>query len=137
MEKLLKLTEQLIELSSISDDSASGLREYQLETGLAFTSTVYQSPNVSMAIGVFSKGTIFPLHNHPNSMEILICFKGKMTLVTDDERLEVEAGDTIKVHKGINHMFHVHKDLKMVIITIPPDFDAMAKITDKDNGRPE
>lgn len=136
MEKLLKLTEQLIELGSISEDSASGLREYQLESGMAFSSTVYQSPNVSMAIGVFSKGTIFPLHNHPDSVEILICFKGKVSFVTDDERLEVEAGDTVKIHKGINHMFHVHEDLKMVIITIPPDFDAMAKI-EKANGRPE
>ncbi|MHC4646514.1 MAG: cupin domain-containing protein [Planctomycetota bacterium] len=134
MEKLLKLTEQLVELSSVSEDSANGLREYQLESGMAFSSTVYQSPNVSMAIGVFSKDTIFPLHNHPNSLEILICFKGSMTLVTDEERLVVNPGDTVKIDRGVNHMFHVHADLKMVIITIPPDFEAMAKIKNSDGG---
>ena len=87
-----------------------------------------------MAVGVFSKGTIFPVHNHPNSIEILTCFKGKMTLITDEERIVMEIGDTIRLEKGVNHMFHVHEDLKMVVVTIPPDFDAMAKIQ-KINGR--
>jgi len=133
MEKLLKITEQLVKLDSISNDSAHGLREYKLEDGFAFSSTVYQSELVSMAIGFASKGATIPYHVHVDADELFVCYKGSLSFITDIERVRINAGDIYKIQKGVGHMFRLHEDTEMVIITIPPDFGAMARIND--NGR--
>jgi len=128
MEKLQALTEQIVQLSKISNDSSSGLREYKLENGMAFSSTVYQSSHMSAAIFTASKGTIFPFHLHPKCKEVLICYHGKMTCVTDRRRIEMEAGTVVELGSDEGHMLNVHEDSKMMIVTIPPDFEAMARI---------
>lgn len=132
MEKLQALTEQIVNLSKISKDSSSGLREYKLENGMAFSSTVYQSSGISAAIFTASKGTVFPYHMHPKSKEILICYHGRMTCVSDLKRVEMVTGTVVEMNSDEGHMLNVHEDSKMLVITIPPDFEAMARIR---NGR--
>jgi len=131
MDKLLRLTEQIVELDSVSEDFANGLREYDLVTGTAFSSTIYQSPLLSMAVCFASKGTIIPYHIHKDSAEVIVCYKGSMTLITEEDRIEMKAGDVSSTKSGIGHMFNMHEDVKIVIITIPPDFSAMARIKQK------
>lgn len=128
MEKLQALTKQIVELSKISNDSSSGLREYKLENGMAFSSTVYQSSGISAAIFTATKGTVFPYHMHPKSKEILILYHGRVTCVSDLKRIEMSPGSVVEMRSDEGHMLNVHEDAKMMIITIPPDFEAMARI---------
>jgi quercetin dioxygenase-like cupin family protein len=133
MEKLQSLTEQIVNLSKISEDSSTGLREYKLENGMAFSATVYQSSGVAAAVFTASKGTVFPYHMHPKSKEILVLYKGRITVISDFKRVEMTTGSVVEMASDEGHMLNVHEDSKMLVITIPPDFEAIAKI--KSNGR--
>lgn len=135
MEKLLELTEKLVTLGSISNDSTTGLREYKLKRGSGLTSTIYQSDDVAVAIGYFSQDAIFPPHCHLNSTEILTVFKGEMSVITDKRVVTLIAGQVIELVPGEVHMLKFHATTKLLITTIPPDFEAVAKI--KSNGRGE
>jgi quercetin dioxygenase-like cupin family protein len=133
MDKLLELTEKIESLRDISNDSTNGLREYNLQQGNAITSTVYQSKDVAIAIGIFGKGTIFPWHRHGVSLEQLTVYKGEITVITEEAKHTLKIGDTLILLPGQYHMLKVNEDSKMLITTIPPDFDAVARIIS--NGR--
>jgi len=135
MEKLLAITEKLVTLSSISNDSTTGLREYKLKRGNAFTSTIYQSDDIAVAVGHFSWDAIFPPHCHPNSTEILVVYKGNMSVITDRRNVTLSTGQSIELEPGEIHMLKFHESTKLLVATIPPDFEAVAKIIS--NGRGE
>ena len=40
----------------------------------------------------------------------------------------MEAGTVVELGSDEGHMLNVHEDSKMMIVTIPPDFEAMARI---------
>lgn len=133
MRKLEEIIEKIVALKDISSDSSTGLREYRLEQGTAFTATVYQSEDIALAIGFFSEGTIFPYHRHDKSKEVLVVYKGDMTVITDTRKVSLNVGESVELEPGEGHMLKIKKDSKLLVITIPPDFDAVARIGE--NGR--
>jgi len=133
MEKLQKLYEELVNLSDITDDSVSGVREYKLEVGSAFASALKHNSEVAVAQSWMSAGAIFPYHNHEKSQEILVVYSGEVTVVTDNEKVRLRPGDSLHICKGCGHMLLAKTDVKLIAITIPPDAVAIPKMNE--NGR--
>ena len=42
-------------------------------------------------------------HLHPDSDELFVCIEGTLVLEVDQERIELSAGDTFTVPKGVKH----------------------------------
>jgi len=128
MSKLKELTEALVNLSDISDDHASGMREYSVKQGLALAIPLKHNNDVAVAQAFLSSGTVFPYHNHTKSSEIIVVYKGTIVIVTDEERRELNVGDSIAICPGCGHMLIAKTDVKVIAITIPPDAIAMPKM---------
>lgn len=129
MDRLKELT-QLLDLSTISSDDKSGLREYKLDQGTAFAIALKHNNDVAVVQSFMSAGSIFPYHEHVKSNEILVVYSGTVIVVTDEDRFELSPGDSIAICAGCGHMLHAITDVKIIAITIPPDAVAMPKKAD-------
>jgi len=128
MERLKQLTEQLINLKDITEDSVNGLREYKVKQGNAFATALKHNREVAVAQAFMSAGTIFPYHVHENATEVIVVYSGKVTIVTDESRSVLTVGDSIHICAGCGHTLHAITDTKVIAITIPPDADALPKM---------
>jgi quercetin dioxygenase-like cupin family protein len=128
MERLRALTETLVDMKSLVVPVTSGMQEYKVEQGYAMAMTLKHNEDVAVAQSFLSAGTIFPYHCHELSEEILIIYKGEVTIVTENDRKELKAGDSIHICKGCGHLLHAKTDVKIIAITIPPDAIAMPKM---------
>jgi quercetin dioxygenase-like cupin family protein len=133
MNKLNLLTEQLTDISAISDDSPNGMREYSLEQGTAFSFALKHNEHVAVVQSWLSADAIFPWHNHTNSQEVLVVYSGEVTIITEEGRKCLKPGDSFHIEVGSGHMLHAKTEVKIIAITIPPDAVAMPKIMG--NGR--
>jgi len=133
MSRLDELTKKLINVSEITEQYRDGLTEYKLEKGSAFAVTLKHNEHVAVVQSFLSAGTIFPYHNHTHSQEVLVVYEGVVVVVSDHERKELKAGDSLHICIGCGHLLHAKTDVKIIAITIPPDELAMPK--DLKNGR--
>lgn len=134
MDRLNLLTEKLIDISTITEDSNSGIREYKVEKGSAFAIALKHNSEVAVVQSFMSSGTIFPYHNHSESDEVLVVYHGTIAIITDEKRMELKPGDSIHICKGCGHLLHAHTDVKIIAITIPPDSLAMPKKKEDKHG---
>ena len=128
MKRLDELTKKAVALHEISSDSAIGFREYKLEKGAAISATIYQSEDVASAIGYITKGTEMPHHVHDVSKEIFIVYSGDISVITEKSTTRIKKGGVAEINPGEHHKVVAHENTKLLIITIPPDFDVVAKI---------
>jgi len=128
MERLRALTETLVDMRSLVVPLTSGMTEYKVEQGYAMAMVLKHNEDIAVAQSFLSAGTIFPYHQHEFSEEILIIYKGEVTIVTEEEKYILKAGDSIHIRKGCGHLLHAKTDVKIIAITIPPDNIAMPKL---------
>jgi quercetin dioxygenase-like cupin family protein len=124
IEELEALTQAVINAGSVDipfhkDD---GMQTYDLEQGTAMAFKLLKKPEIAVADSFLSKGTIFPLHNHDISIEVLFLYKGKVTLITEKiGRKTLKPGDFISITKGDGHALLVKEDSWIVAITMPAE----------------
>ena len=133
MKKLEAIYEQLINLQTITEDHQGGLREYKLEEGSAFAVALKHNKEVAVVQSFLSAGSVFPIHEHIDSDEVLVVYHGTVTVVTEEDRFVLSPGDSLHVCKGCAHFLHAQTDVKIIAITIPPDAVAMPK--KRENGK--
>jgi len=132
MDKLRALTESLIDMESIVVPTGNGMQEYKVEKGFAMAMSLKNNDEVAVAQSFLSKGTVFPYHNHDNSEEVLVVYSGEVTVVTEEDKFTLKPGCSLHICRGCGHLLHAITDVKIIAITIPPDFVAMPKR--RDNG---
>jgi len=133
MEKLRALTETLVDMKTIAVPVSTGMKEYKVEQGYAMAMALKNNEDVAVAQAFMSAGTVFPYHAHESSEEVLVVYKGKVTVITDEGRKRLKAGDSLHIRKGCGHLLHAKTDVKIIAITIPPDAVAMPKMNE--NGQ--
>lgn len=128
MERLRALTETLVDMKDLVIPITTGMQEYKVAQGYAMAMTLKHNEDVAVAQSFLSAGTIFPYHAHEFSEEILIVYKGEVTIVTEECKKRLKAGDSIHICKGCGHLLRAITDVKIIAITIPPDEVAMPKM---------
>jgi len=117
----------MVDMSSLVVPTGNGMQEYKVDQGFAMSMTLKYNDEVAVAQSFLSAGTIFPYHNHENSAEVLIVYSGEVTVVTENERYVLKAGDSLRICQGCGHLLSAKMDVKIIAITIPPDSVAMPK----------
>ncbi|MBE7462132.1 MAG: cupin domain-containing protein [Planctomycetes bacterium] len=76
------------------------------------------SPEVSMARVTIQAGKRNILHRHPNCDELLYLLKGKLKHLVGDKWVTLEAGDTIRIARGLVHQAEVvsAEDADMIVV---------------------
>jgi quercetin dioxygenase-like cupin family protein len=79
---------------------------------------VGNSPHVSMARVTLQSGKRNILHTHPNCDELLYLLKGSLRHRCGDKWIPMNAGDTLRVTKGVVHQAEVlsAEDADMIVV---------------------
>ena len=80
------------------------------ETGNAFSQLVMDEP----------RGSGTPIHIHHNEDETFYILEGQVTIFSDDERIDLEAGDYCFVPRGAVHAYLVRSERARMLVTISP-----------------
>ena len=80
------------------------------ETGNAFSQLVMDEP----------RGSGTPIHIHHNEDETFYILEGQVTMVSGDERIDLEAGDYFFVPRGVVHAYLVRSERARMLVTITP-----------------
>ena len=128
MERLRALTETLVDMKGLVIPISAGMQEYKVLQGYAMSLTIKHNEEIAVSQSFLSAGTLFPYHCHEFSEEILIVYKGEVTIVTEEFKKRLKAGDSIHICKGCGHLLRAITDVKIIAITIPPDEVAMPKM---------
>ena len=80
------------------------------ETGNAFSQLVMDEP----------RGSGTPIHIHHNEDETFYILEGQVTIFSDDERIDLEAGDYFFGARGIPHAYLVRSERARMLVTISP-----------------
>ena len=80
------------------------------ETGNAFSQLVMDEP----------RGSGTPIHIHHNEDETFYILEGQVTIFSDDERIDLEAGDYFFVPRGVVHAYLVRSERARMLVTISP-----------------
>ena len=80
------------------------------ETGNAFSQLVMDEP----------RGSATPVHIHHNEDETFYILEGQVTIFSDDERIDLEAGDYCFVPRGAVHAYLVRSERARMLVTISP-----------------
>ncbi len=126
MEKLDMITDAILQLDSISTKESGGHVIYELEEGNAISFTIKETDDVHVLDSFLSAGTVFPLHEHLESFETLILYKGEITVVCEEPGIDTIHKDLVKgepfgIPCGMNHFLHAKKDSWILATLIPPD----------------
>ena len=99
------------------------LFEYKVENEGQFTSiSLHEEPDISIAKSHLTKGSEVPLHNHPNSYEIIIVLKGMISIEFENGDVKVlRRNDFAKIDAILGHSASVGCDTEFIAITVPRD----------------
>lgn len=98
------------------------MAEYHTGSTGKFTSeSLLDEPGISIAKSHITKGTRVPLHNHPNSYEILIILEGSMDVDFLSHNEILMKDDFIKIDMEIPHTVTTIEDTTFIALTVPRD----------------
>jgi quercetin dioxygenase-like cupin family protein len=80
------------------------------QTGNAFSQLVMDEP----------RGSATPVHIHHNEEETFYVLEGQVTMLSGDERIDLEAGDYFFVPRGVVHAYLVRSERARMLVTISP-----------------
>jgi len=110
-------------LASVPSRKENGMTEYELEHGNVLAFKLLKKTEVAVADTFLSKGSIFPFHKHDGCREILMVYKGQISIVAEnlDERVTLKAGDHISLQYSEGHALFAKEDTWMLAVTMPAD----------------
>jgi quercetin dioxygenase-like cupin family protein len=119
-------------MSKESDKNLSRIREltefvkmrgekvhYDLEQGSCEGVNLMNDGEVAVQYAVLAPDTVFPLHTHHDSKEILICIEGKFENIKGEIKTIALYSDIIEIRKGESHHVYTKDGCKIIGITIP------------------
>jgi len=127
MERFEELTDQLVRhLSDIPATKDDHVTSYEVEQGTSITFDLKRTADVDVIDSFLSEDTLFPLHAHKVSKEILILYKGAITVLCDDEgvepiRHELRKGVPFFIPETTKHLLHATEDSWVLAILIPQE----------------
>lgn len=78
-------------------------------------------PDMSLGLYEIPAGGIDPQRPHTED-EAYFVIRGRSKMLLDDRDIEVKAGDTIYVAKGVEHRFHeIEEDLSILVFFAPAE----------------
>lgn len=97
--------------------------EYETENNGEFVSvSLHEEPRISIAKSRITKGSEVPLHDHPNSYEIIIILDGMISIEFENGDVKVlRKDDYAKIDATIGHSALVLLDTEFIAITVPRD----------------
>lgn len=103
-------------------NAGQGLSETWWKTGRIATKVTGAESGGSFAQieSIDPRGTATPLHLHRNEEESFYVIEGELTVLVDDDRLELSAGDFALVPRGVPHAYVVRSDLARMLVTFSP-----------------
>jgi quercetin dioxygenase-like cupin family protein len=124
MTKLEVLTRQLQNIAAIST-KVDGCTIHKLEQGTSMAFDILRNEYGDVFNSFLSNGTIFPLHEHPESDEIFILLNGKITVIYDTgeevSQHKLQIGRPLLILKGTKHLLKVNEDSWIISVIMPPD----------------
>jgi len=119
MSKLAKLSASLTLQDMATKDH--GNVTYLVDSGMCTGKALFNSQNTSIQRIEIKAGTIFPRHNHGESVEFLIVVKGRIINTSDNEEKKIiYAGECIRIDKHVSHSVEAKEDTILIAIAIPP-----------------
>lgn len=102
-----------------------GFTEFQLEHGTAIGWLLFRDDRVHVIRSYMSSGSVFPLHEHAISTEVIILYRGAVDILVADDlkprKVTMEIGKPFYLEKGIEHKLLAKEDSWMIATLIPPD----------------
>lgn len=122
LEQLEKITKELPSIDYVLNKNLTVV-EYPTENGTCYGFPLYRSSAVSIQRIFFSKGTNFPEHNHSDSTEHYIVYRGSLEYHnhTEQYKIVISAGDCVATSSKQNHSLTALEDSEIVVVKVPPD----------------
>jgi len=138
LSKLEKQTKKVINLKdAIIEHDNNKFIEYLVEDGSTFGFGLFKEDEVAVQRAFFSKGTIFPLHQH-NEHEYVMVYRGKLKIMCEGDSknvycikdskaadficpIDLGIGDCVYFPSNTIHGQTALKDTWAILITIPAD----------------
>jgi quercetin dioxygenase-like cupin family protein len=111
----------------------SPLSHYKLNAGQGLSETWWKTGRIATKVtgaetgGSFAqiesidpRGTATPLHVHRNEEESFYVLEGELTVLVDDERLQLGVGDFALVPRGVPHAYVVRSAVARMLVTFSP-----------------
>jgi len=119
---LEKITKELPSLDYVLSTNLSVV-EYPAIKGTCYGFPLYRNKDVSIIRVFMSKGSIFPEHLHPESVEYYIVYRGSLEYTnysTNHTRI-INVGESAASCPKQSHNITALEDCEFVVIKIPPD----------------
>ena len=94
--------------------------EYGTEQGTCLGHGLYSSKDIAVQRAFLSNGSIMKKHKH-KAKEIIIVYKGVLTISIDGEDTRINPGELYVVHPGTEHTVSAEGDVWCIGITIPSE----------------
>lgn len=122
IDKLEVLTKDLPSIDYILSKNLTVV-EYPTIVGTCYGFPLYRNSAVSIQRMFFSKGTVFPEHNHEDSTEYYVVYKGALEYHNHTEQYKqvIHPGDYIRTSSKQNHSLTALEDTEIVVVKVPPD----------------
>jgi quercetin dioxygenase-like cupin family protein len=103
-------------------DAGQGLSESWWKTGRIAAKVTGAETGGSFAQveTIDPRGTATPLHIHRNEEESFFVLEGELTVLVDEDRLELGTGDFALVPRGVPHAYVVRSEVARMLVTFSP-----------------
>jgi len=123
LEELRKITDSLPPIPNLSAfmTDTKGLVEYKVKEGYVTGEAIWKKPQYAIQQAFMKKGSIFGMHVHERSKEILIVINGEIKVTYGKESKVVKTGELVVVDINVEHDAEAIIDTFLVGMTIPAD----------------
>lgn len=124
VERLDELYEKLPNIPHFSDilrRCKGKIYEYQVEDGKFESTSIFDTPDISIAKSYITKGTKVGIHDHDGSYEIIIIIDGILAIDFGTHKKVLGKGESLKIDKYEPHAAFAVTDCVFVAITVPKD----------------
>jgi len=118
LQRLRELTHKLTTYKEIPQFVYDKSVEVDLEKGHCTGWKVLVEEDMGVHKWFMTAGSEFPNHKH-ECMELLVVYKGHMSVIVDGERYKLGRGDSLKIEAGKEHALIYEEDTWALTITIP------------------
>jgi len=109
-------------MNLISKDISDGYVKFECEGGDCETWHIFNDTNqISILKAHLPKGCKFPVHPHLDSNEIIVIYRGQISVKIDDEVHILSVGESYFIPKNKLHEHYAIEDSWVIGITIPSD----------------
>ena len=107
-------------------NGTNGYIEFQLENGTCLGWTLFRDDHGHAIRAFLSKGSVFPVHDHEESFETLVMYRGECELgfvnsAGQQELRKMQLGKPAYLLKGQEHIIYAKEDTWFFMTLVPPD----------------